>query len=257
MVPSAENIQMTQRTARHLVIRRIVARLIVIGVVCLVVFLSACSDSSIKTNNTHSEHSSTELLFTDADESYWPPQPRGITNIKKIEPAAAKAAELNGHDSSISEELLLVLGDNYAKLASHEIKDKSGNSVTVETEYFIYDRNEVLTTTVNTADSDSISYSITAASDYQPPESQQEVERAITLASKALSDQGYTNHQHLTGTALLAYPTAAELAQSGTRFYSERKLYVTFGPGGGTLPHYRALVNLSTASVEQSGSMQQ
>ena len=55
---------------------------------------------------------------------------------------------------------------------------------------------------------------------------------------------------------MLAHPTAIETAESGHQFYSERKIYVTFGHGNGELPQYRALVNLSNSTVEHSGAIQ-
>ncbi len=207
-----------------------------------------------------------EIYFTDSNEDIWPPQPRNISNVKKL---VLVSANKGGSDRSEKEnakqatltilsdpKVAAELGDHYAMLAKHHIKDKAGNLTQIETEFFIYSSNKVLSAKYRPSEPESVSYTVADASRYQPPESQQEVQKAVALAGNALGKQGFTNYKQLTGTALLAYPTATEVAQDGKVFFDDRKLYVTFGPGHGAIPHYRALVNLSNGRVESSGAMQ-
>ncbi len=272
---------------RKWIVGRIVRRSTVLLAVVLVVFMSSCNgsdDSQINTDpNSHQgsdDHQTTvqpssnpgvqtttqlaEIYFTDSNEDIWPPQPRNISNVKKLIPVsgnekdAGRSEKTSAKDAKLAifsdPKLVAELGDNYAVLTHHHREDKAGNLTQIESEFFIYTSNKVLTAKYSA--NGTVSYTLTDASSYQPPESQQEVQKAVALASIALNEQGFADHIHLKGTALLAYPTASEVAKDGKVFFSDRKLYVTFGPGGGAIPNYRALVNLSKGSVESSGAMQ-
>lgn len=207
------------------------------------------------------DHSDHTIRYTDSNLDIWPPQPLDITDVAPIQRTGIAAAD---EDSSATEmklitsspELIKSLGSRYAILAKHVIRDKSNQATQVEAEFFAYDTNQVATVTFD-ANSNAITrQAFTAASSYQPPESQQEVQLAIALASDALTQQGFNQHKNLHGTGLLAYPNATEVANSGHQFFNERKIYVTFGTGNGELPKFRALVNLSTRQVENSGAIQ-
>jgi len=251
-------------------------------VVFLAVFLAACNDSDsinqspsttvspqsdtnsiiIDTDN-HNLHTSGTVAFTNSNDDIWPPQPTGITNVEIIEQVTTTSSDRvkknlnveNGRKAILADSTLnALLGKNYVWLGEHLVESKSGDGNHTELEVFSYDNNSLITFAVKAGDI--ISFTQNDASSYQPAESQSEVEAAIFLASVALSEQGFTEHQQLTGTALLAHPSASEIAESGQMFYGERKLYVTFGPGNGVLPHYRATVNLSRSVVEQSGAIE-
>lgn len=213
------------------------------------------------------------VRFTDSDENLWPPQPIDITNVQTVgdQPAPinqttgqttnqaatqvreSAAAQVNANSIFDNSIVVQAIGERYAVLANYQVTDKAGNNHT-EIEIFNYSDNLVVT--VNVGSDGSITTKTAAAFEYQPAESQAEVQHAISLARKALIANGYLDQERLIGTGLLAHPTAAEVARSKKQFYSQRKVYVTFGVGGGAVPDYRALVNLSTEVVEQSGPIQ-
>jgi len=264
-----------------------VRHLLPVAVACIcMIFVSACDGESEnetipEDNNseqTGPEQNGTEpdnhgdnqlpntVRFTDSAENLWPPQPKDITNVQavgtqpreKANPANTQvresaAAQPNSNSIFNNNNVVEAVGDHYAVLATYELKDKAGNNST-EIEIFNYTDNLLVTVSIK-ADG-KITTKTAAAYEYQPAESQVEVQQAITLARTALSANGYLDHERLIGTGLLAHPTAAEIARSGKQFYSQRKIYVTFGMGGGAVPNYRALVNLSTEVVEQSGPIQ-
>ena len=251
-------------------------------VVFFAVFLAACSDSAsisqsptptvspqADTNpitidtDSHNRHTTGSVDFTNSNDDIWPPQPTGITNVEIIEQVTTTTSDRVKKNLSVenSRKAILadstlneLLGKNYVWLGEHLVESKSGDNSHTELEIFAYDSNSLITVAVKAGDI--INFTQSDASSYQPAESQSEVEAAIFLASVALSEQGFTEHQQLTGTALLAHPSASEIAESGQMFYAERILYVTFGPGNGVLPHYRATVNLSRSVVEQSGAIE-
>ena len=228
------------------------------------VLLVACGGGSTELQSTpvvqvESGHSHDVIQFSNVDDGVWPPQPSNITNVESIAVKNANTVDSIKLENTLQKalsntDLQAALGNNYTAISSQVITDKSSSRGRTDLEYFNYDRNQVVLAAF--ADDNSIDIKVQNASDYQPPETRAESARAITLASQALSALGYHDHQQLIGSALLAYPGAAQVADSGKQFYAERKLYVTFGPGEGELPHYRALVNLSTGSVENSGPMQ-
>jgi len=217
-------------------------------------------------NKTATSRKITTTTNCHTQSGLWPPQPKDITNVQAVgshTPETANRASTQIRESAATNvninpifdnnSVSAAIGDRHAVLATYELTDKAGNDST-EFEIFNYSDNLVVTVSINS--DGKVTAKTTAAHEYQPPESQAEVNRAITLARKALSANGYLDHVHLTGTGLLAHPTAAEIARNGEQFYTQRKVYVTFGAGGGVVPNYRALVNLSTEVVEQSGPIQ-
>ena len=261
---------------------RIIARFSVLAVILMVVLLAACGGGgeienqgttvspqadNIPTdsaNDTHDEtdHSQGSIEFTDSNTDVWPPQPTGITNVATItqtitsqnDPIKKQQRKEQTQNTILAEsKIQSLIGKNYVWLGEHKAADKSSDDQYRKVEIFSYDSNTLITVAVNKQSGNIIEYQLTAAGNYQPPESRDEASKAISLAKHALRKQGFTEHEQLTGTALLAHPSAAEIAESGTTFYPERKVYVTFGPGRGELPHYRATVNLSRSIVEESG----
>lgn len=205
----------------------------------------------------HSESSQLNGRYSTVGDGVWPPQPVGVDNVQLYSPdsadnelqsiklAAAKQMALG------NEQVRLQLGNRYGDFPGHATPYKDGQLEATAIEFFNYSTNQIVTTTVF-ADS-SIQVKQTPADEYQPPENTEEVKRSIALAANALRLRGHTDIDSLIGTALLAYPTAAEVAANGKQFYAQRKIYVTFGPGEGKTPRFRALVNLSTEIVEHSG----
>lgn len=210
-----------------------------------------------ETSHTELEHS---VRYTDSDQDIWPPQPLDMTNVEiLLEVSKLPSVSRNANATQAirtSPEISDMLGTRYEILASHEVSGKSDDATHIETEIFAYETNQVVTLILNASDNTLIRHTVADAASYQPPESQTEVNQAIELATHALSKQGFTEHLALKGTGLLAFPTAAETASTGQPFFSTRKIYVTFGEGNGKLPEYRALVDLSTLTVENSGAIQ-
>lgn len=206
----------------------------------------------------HTNHAT--IRFTDSNADIWPPQPTDITNVAEVTAVdfARPGRQMPDRErfANLDTDVAILLGERYEVLASHTIRNKSDVVTHIETEIFAYDTNQVITVEFSADGGTIIGHTVTFAHQYQPPESQQEVERAISLAKDALSAQGFSDHLVLKGTGLLAYPTATETAATGHQFFSQRKIYVTFGTGNGELPQYRALVNLSNSTVESSGAIQ-
>ncbi len=197
------------------------------------------------------------IRFTDSNEDIWPPQPEDITDVTTI-PASGNTAKIGNIRRAMAANPLLAdsVSPRQEILAQQIVRNKNDKASHINAEIYDYENNQVVTIEFDANATNFIRSSRNDAQDYQPPESPAEVARAIELASLSLSKQGFTEHTNLIGTGLLAYPTTAESAASGTNFYRQRKIYVTFGTGNGKLPLYRALVNLSTNSVESSGSIQ-
>ena len=276
---------LNKQQLRKLTIDRIIRRCGALAAVALVVLLTACgggNDAKDATGNlpeqtasvapqanttesdTHADNQ-TFLEFTDSNADIWPPQPTGITNIATIEPFLTNEADpvknlqrkVQTQKTILAEaQIQSLIGKNYAWLGDHHVANKTGKDKYKQVQIFSYDNNTLVTVSVDNETNSIIDHQLTAAGTYQPPESRDEAGKAIALATQALRGQGFTEHEQLTGTALLAHPSATEIAQSGHTFYEERKLYVTFGPGNGELPHYRATVNLSRSVVEESGAIE-
>ena len=269
---------MSHRTQNHRekIMRRLYFRLIALSVISLTVLLASCSSDSdqlavdtqssenspVSSQGLHQQDHSTadtrgpSIEFTAASGEVWPPQPREISNVVQLDVQTAKRADsdqLKRTRKTLSDNPELS-GKRLAVISSYKTTDKSGGLPRIATEIFVYDTNQVLTVSVSTDGSEPYDYTWSEAHNYQPPESLEEVNQATALASDALLQQGFTEHLKLTGAALLAHPDA-DTAGSGRAYYSDRKLYVTFGPGNGELPHYSALVNLSRSTVEHSGAV--
>ena len=223
------------------------------------------SEVAPETGHGHTDTEERTIQYTDSNQDIWPPQPLGISNVsaltikqlKRSKPGMGQLTDrIRKAQSTIPAAIPELAGMRHEILTRHDQKDESGQITGIDVQVFNYDTNQLVTVAFNADGTNIVQHSAKAANIYQPPESQAEVARAITLAAQDLSRQGYTEHKNLTGAGLLAFPTLVQSAESGANFFSERKIYVTFGIGNGNLPDYRALVNLSTDSVESSGSIQ-
>ena len=209
----------------------------------------------------HANSDQSTIHFTDSNADIWPPQPVNITDVTTLH--SVTIAKTNLEKTAKSTKALLAdsevsksLGQHFEVLAQYEIKNKSDVITHIETEVYSYNTNQVITIKFSADSNTILDHTVAAAHNYQPPESQTEVRQAIALAEDALYKQGFTDHLKLRGTGLLAYPSAIETAETGHQFFNDRKIYVTFGGGNGVLPQYRALVNLSNSTVENSGAIQ-
>lgn len=212
-------------------------------------------------HSPHNNTSQTEGRYSTVNDGVWPPQPTAASNIKPYIPSVnfdeaeiikvEKASQL----AALNQKVLLHIGTDHTLLKTTVVTGKLTEQGRTEFEYFNYKTNQLKRITIS-GDQQKIQVSSTAAYLYQPPETRAEVAKAIRLAGLALTKQGYNDIQNLIGTALLAHPTSSEISANGQTFYSDRYLYVTFGEGVGRLPQYRALVNLSTDTVSNSGVVQ-
>lgn len=245
-----------------------------VSIVLSTSMLSACGDSSTvltraepgqtasqvtaptQTENSHQHSTPASVRFTSVADDIWPPQPRNATNLQRFAQAATgisnqtsavKRAALNNPQVAAS------LGDDFQDFASTTRTMKNGENQTT-LEFYNYTTDEAIQ--IEVASDSSIRINKSDASQYQPPESQSEKAAAINIAANALRTDGFADLDQYQGTAMLAYPTASEVAVSGNQFYQQRMLYVTFGVGSGELPAYRALVNLNTQTAVSRGPIQ-
>ncbi len=225
--------------------------------------LSGCGGGGeVVSSPTHSDTPHSHALdgrFSASSEGIWPPHPRKASNSRLVTAEAGTTQTLKSKITRANKiamqdvQVQHALGDNFEQFSTH-LPSAKNNPANTSIEFYKYDSNEVIT--VGVSDDNTINIHRRTADRYQPPESKLEAKRAIELAALALKAQGYNQPDNLNGTALLAYPSAAEVADSGRQFYAERLLYVTFGPGQGKAPHFRALVNLSRDTVVNSRPIQ-
>jgi len=197
------------------------------------------------------------VRYTSVEDGTWPPQPLNAVNVAVYQPLRINQekqslAGLVTPDFLATSDVSETLGRNYASF--DHVNNNTKSKPFTESTYFNYNTNKSVV--ISVYPNDSVKVKAIPATHYQPPENKEEINKAISLAARALEKQGYQDIKKLIGTALLAHPTSMEIAETGSPFYSERKLYVTFGPGAGETPHYRALVNLSTNSVSNARPIQ-
>ncbi len=230
------------------------ARLLV-GALALPVFLAACSDSGsvLLTGANESSVTGEHTPHTGPADGVWPPQPENMTNVEPY-PASARAGALSGVLTAARSSILnnpqvrTSLGSDYREI--HSTLGDSKSDEVARIVFYNYATDETID--VSLAGDGSISNQIFAASVYQPTEHPQEVEDAISLARTTLTNDSF-DVSSLQGTAMLAFPPASEVVSEQQHFYPQRMMYVTFGPGGGELPVYTALVDLSGATVLEHG----
>lgn len=213
--------------------------------------LSGCNSSSDELDHEHG---------TDGDElteaGLWPPVLAGIENIRPAPLSARTAARdsvLNVMRASLmnNREVQAALGNQFREFDASLQSSKGSES----SAFLFYNYTDNTTVQIGFLATGDIQIDTQPASAFQPPEHEEEVAQAIALAASTLEESGYSL-ANLQGTGLLAFPPAHELPDTTTAFYAERVLYVTFGPGNGELPEYRALVNLSTNAVTDAGPIQ-
>jgi len=179
----------------------------------------------------------------------WPPILKGMQNEQPLQGSALGAAQESVVDAMRARVLrnpglLQALGSDYREFEASLGQEKSASSAVFL--FYNYSTNTTVEATLF-ADSD-VRVNTQSASLFQPSEHAQEVPVAIGLGRNALLADGY-QLAGLTGTAMLAFPPSNELPDDTNTFYTQRVLYVTFGPGNGELPEFSALVNLSDSSV--------
>ncbi len=228
---------------------------VLIVALALPIVLAACSDSGsvLVTGSTDSNISGSHTPHTGPADGIWPPQPENMTNAE-LYPGSARAGALSGVLTAARSSILnnpqvrTSLGSDYREI--HATLGDSKSDEVARIVFYNYATDE--TVEVVLASDGSVSSQIFTASVYQPTEHPQEVEDAISLAQTVLTNDSF-DVSGLQGTAMLAFPPASEVVSAQQHFYPQRMMYVTFGPGGGELPVYTALVNLSGATVLEHG----
>lgn len=235
---------------------------------CLIFLFIACQQIEISTKNpntnipnyTHSNHIEVVAAGSGTmSDSIWPPKPANISNTGVLvgNNFALQTTNSNLNKASVKEvimadsDLLNSLGNDYLLLDVNVSEQKNG-ALLQEVMLFSYTHNSTVRAWLNTgssSDNPSVQYEFIAASDYQFPESEEEIAKSISLARAALVEQGFANAQTLNAHSMLTYPDET----SGEQFYDVRMLYVTIGQGNGAVPDYAAWVDLSNNIVTNSG----
>jgi len=207
-------------------------------------------------SNSPEEHTHIYDSFTGPEDGFWPPAPKSATSFSGIPSfsplqmqnavAEAQVSIILGNDSNLNQ----ILGNRYT---SFEIDILEDTSDLARSSYFNYNTNETIDVTVSS--SGEVNVDKFPASKQQPPENTEEVRKAIDLAKANFLSNGTSAVADLTGTAMLAFPDRDYFQETGNGFFPTRKLYVTFGVGGGLEPTYSALVDLSNNTVDSSGSI--
>lgn len=231
-----------------------------LGALFASVFVTACSDSdgilvtdSGGQGTLDSPSSGEHTPHTGPAEGVWPPQPADMENVEPF-PASARAGVLTGVLSAARRSMLnnpqvrQSLGSDYREIQA-SLGDAKGSEVAVVV-FYNYASDETIE--VSLGRDGAVTIEISAASMYQPMEHPQEELDAIALASSALGNSSF-DISGLKPTAMLAFPSKRSIQSVDQHFYNQRVLYVTFGPGGGELPVYTALVDLSNAIVLDHG----
>lgn len=215
------------------------------------ILLSACDDGVIVGHpQTHSHDSVSGIR-----EGAWPPEPLGMENEQLLPVGMrprARQSVVEGARRSImnNPELLAVLGDNYGTFDASLTNSKSDGTASFI--FYKYDTDQ--TVKVLLGSDGAVSINSMPASQWQPTESAEEIEQAISLARASLEADSHALDS-LKGTAMLTYPTKEPADSDAPGFYDTRMLYVTFGHGDGEPPLYSARVDISAQVVSEGGPM--
>lgn len=222
----------------------------------LMMLFMACQqiDISRSTKNFSTGHSHTKVIGSGtgiSPDGVWPPQPANMTQTGvlvgnyKLQTANVRKASVREAIMSDSS-LLSVLGDNYLLLDVNVSEEKDGTQIQ---EVILYSYSFNNTVRAWLMPNGSVEYDVKSASDYQFPESAEEIKKSIELARAALVAQGHSDAATLNAHSMLTYPDE----ESGEQFFDVRMLYVTIGQGNGAVPLYAAWVDLSNNVVSKSG----
>lgn len=214
--------------------------------------LTACGGASVGSgDDAHGDH---DHGVTAIEPGVWPPT---LTNIEN-EVVLPVPLRTRGADVVITAARNAVrnnpgirnlLGNDYREYEASIGNNKDDTVASFL--FFSHDNNTTID--VKMASDGTLSPTVYPSTEYQPTENLDEVDEAINLGTNALQSQGL-NTNTLKGTAMLAFQPSTNNSVPN-QYYSDRVLYVTFGPGDGVEPVYWALVNLSQQSVMNSGEI--
>lgn len=214
----------------------------------------ACQQGSKSTGHTHAQHDGVQVDASGADGT-WPPQPTDMSKIgivagnfrtqslKRLQKAEIEAAVMR--DAAV----IAALGSDYTHLDTNIARDKGGN-IRPEVTFFSYSNN--VTVQASLTRDQRVLHEVMAPEEYQFPEGEEDISRAVPLARAALVEQGFNKATTLNANAMLTYPERdAEKA-----FHDVRMMYVTVGKGNGATPDYAAWVDLTNDQVVKSGPIE-
>lgn len=227
------------------------------GAAIALLSIAGCSESDgVRVSDkelTGVEQPASHTPHTGPADGIWPPEPQDMTNVEPY-PASARAGVLTGVLSAArasitnNPQVRSILGSDYREIDASLGDEKSEQVASIT--FYNYALNE---TVIATLENDgSVSTVSSKASVYQPMEHPEEQLDAIALARTALTESSF-DVAGLEPTAMLAHPPQSNVSSAQEQFYDHRILYVTFGEGGGALPVYTALVDISDAIVIEHG----
>lgn len=230
-----------------------IARLL-LALVSLTMLFIACQqlDIATSTKNSASGHNHIQVVGSGSD-GIWPPKPANMTKTGVL--VGNYSLQTNNNNiqkTSLKDEIMAdgslrsVLGADYLLLDINISEEKNG-ALIQEIILFSYSNNTTIRAWL--MPDRSVEYHVMAASEYQFPETAEEIAKSISLARTKLVDQGFNDAATLNAHSMLTYPNDA----SGEQFFDVRMLYVTLGDGNGAVPVYAAWVDLSNNIVTKSG----
>jgi len=229
---------------------------LLIGVILAPMLIVACSDGDgllITDNSNDTGTVGGHTPHTGVTDGIWPPQPAGMENVE-VFPASAREGVLSGVLNAARRSILnnpqvrSDLGTDYREIEATLGDEKSNQIAGIV--FYNYATDETIDVSLDRTGS--VSSEISPASMYQPMEHPDEQADAIALAQAALTNSSF-DVTGLQSTAMLAFPARTDMQSDDQQFYQHRVMYVTFGVGGGELPVYTALVDLSNANVIEHG----
>lgn len=229
---------------------------LLIGAILAPMLIVACSDGDglfiTETGNdtgtvgSHTPH-------TGVAEGIWPPQPANMENAEAF-PASARQGVLSGVLDAARRSIMnnpqvrSGLGSDYREIEATLGDEKSDQIAGIV--FYNYATDETIDVSLDRTGA--VTSEVFPASAYQPMEHPDEQADAIALAQTALTNSSF-DVTGLQPTAMLAFPPRSDMQSDDQQFYQQRVMYVTFGVGGGELPVYTALVDLSSANVIEHG----
>ena len=185
----------------------------------------------------------------------WPPQPKGITEIKAVKQVAAREStdRTAGNKSTdlrtareiaeSSRDVQVLLGNRYAFLQERKITAKwSKEDLRDEVVFYSYEQNITVKTTVEQGQVVNVEGIV--PTEFQPPLAEVEKQRAIEIARDYWRLAGDMRIDELEGFSILTY--------DGEDTHAVRMVYVTFHYNSTINPELLTWVDLTNERVDRS-----
>lgn len=210
----------------------------------------------------HIGHISADGRFTGTDGSNisWPPQVKNIEEVvwdNNIEPAIdtqLSAAFSIATTAYANQEVRSLLGERFSFISANPLQKKwSNNIIGHEVVYFSYSNNITIEAVILNGKVDNIR--TFAASEYQPPLRNNEVEDAIAIARTYWQEQGNRRVDALQGFTIQTFKTDGDGG-----YYDTRMSYVSFHIDETSAPELLTWVDLTNqtvvrAAIDQGGEI--